>query len=57
MACRCGNRLVGPTTIGKAKKAALAMVADPGMGKVLDDPVDALNKLAAHLLDAEPQAN
>jgi hypothetical protein len=35
----CGNRSVGPSTIGKAKKAALAMVADQGMGKLLDDPI------------------
>jgi len=52
---RCGDRSIGPTTIGKAKKAALAMVTDQGMGKVLDDPVMHLNRQAARLYDAEPQ--
>ena len=50
---RCGDRSVGPTTIGKAKKAALAMATDPGIGKVLDDPVGHFNKLAARLYEAE----
>ena len=52
---RCGDRSVGPTTIGKAKKAAMTMVSDQGMGRVLDDPTAHLNRLAARLLDAEPQ--
>jgi hypothetical protein len=29
------------------------MVADPGMGKVLDDPIRHLNEIAASLYDAE----
>jgi hypothetical protein len=43
----------GPTTIGKAKAVALAMVADAGMGKVLNDPIRHLDGLAARLLDVE----
>jgi hypothetical protein len=31
--------------------SALAMVADAGMGKVLNDPIKHLNGLAARLLD------
>ena len=49
---RCDNRSVGPTTNRKAKKAALAMVADPGIGKRLLDPIGNLNRLKACLLDA-----
>jgi hypothetical protein len=50
---RCGDRSVGPTTIGKAKAAAVAMVNDPGMGKRIDDPVRHLNRLQARLVDTE----
>ena len=49
---RCDNRSTGPTTINKAKRAAVAMVTDPGMGKVLDDPISHLNAIAATLHDA-----
>jgi hypothetical protein len=48
---RCDNRSIGPTTINKAKRAAVAMVADAGMGKVLDDPIPHLNAIAARLHD------
>src|SRR5262249_41994025 len=50
---RCGDRSVGPTTLAKAKAAAVAMVADPGMGKVLDDPVQHLNRLQAAFVDGK----
>ena len=49
---RCGDRSAGPMTIAKAKKMALAMALDPGIGKPLLDPIGNLNKLQAWLLDA-----
>jgi hypothetical protein len=48
----CGDRSAGPMTIATAKKMALAMALDPGIGKRLLDPIGNLNKLQAWLLDA-----
>jgi hypothetical protein len=42
--------------MNKAKRAALAMVADPGMGKAIDDPIPHLNAIAARLHDVDALA-
>ena len=54
---RCGDRSAGPMTIAKAKKAALAMALDPGIGKPLLDPIGNLNRMQACLLDTNEEAS
>jgi hypothetical protein len=49
---RCGDRSAGPMTIAKAKKMALTMALDPGIGKRPLDPTGDLNKRQAWLFDA-----
>jgi len=51
---RCRDRSIGPTTIGKAKAAALVMVSDPGMGRRIANPISHLNALQVLLAETAP---
>jgi hypothetical protein len=52
---RCGDRSIGPTTLGRAKKAAVAMVDDPGMGSYVSDPIRRLLRLQSRLVDLDAE--